>query len=578
MQFIYVAHYCTRIEQESSRLGMTILLAELLHHANAQEAAIICYFSLGQLVPAYTTFQLNIAHEMMVRVIARVLDVEEQTIKQWAQEEGDLGRVIARGSWTPRQTLTLEQVYDRLYMIGQLSGAGSQEEKIQHLYGLLRELDPQSAQYVVRIVLGKLRLGFSDMTLIDALSWMLVGNKLLRPIIENAYNLCADIGMVARMVKEEGIAGLEHMRIQVGIPLRPAMAERAPSAAVLFERLGPCVAQPKLDGFRLQVHLDKRKSPPAVHFFSRHLTDMSAMFPDLVQVVLACDVYDMICEGEAIVFDSATQTFLPFQETVKRKRKHGVEQAAHEMPLRLFLFDILYLNGTSLLEKTHEERRKLLNGVVAKIANPVLQIIEEKAVHSPQELKDYFLLNIAAGLEGLVVKRPDATYQAGKRNFNWIKLKREEESHLEDTIDAVVLGYYAGEGKRSNFGIGAFLVGVYNTREDRFETIAKIGTGLKDADWIELKKKCDTISVREQPKNVLCAPELTPNVWASPEIVVTIRADEITQSPLHAAGRRDDNPGYALRFPRFIEYRTDKGPLEATRVDEIVRLFEDQKQ
>ena len=577
MQCIYVTDYFTRIEQEPSRLGMTRLLAELLQQANAQEAAIICYFSLGQLVPPYKEFQLNIAYEMMVRVIARVLDVDEQIIKQWAQEEGDLGRVIARGAWALLQSLTLEQVYDRLYMIGQLSGSGSQEEKIQHLYLLLRELDPQSAQYVVRVVIGKLRLGFSDMTLIDALSWMLVGNKSLRPVIENAYNLCADIGMVARMVKEQGIAGLEHMHIQVGIPLRPAMAERAPSAAVVFERLGPCVAQPKLDGFRVQVHLDKRNSPPAVHFFSRHLTDMSAMFPDLVQAILECDVNTMICEGEAIVFDTTTQTFLPFQETVKRKRKHGVEQAAHEMPLRLFLFDIVYLNGISLLTVTHEERRRLLNGVIAKIAHPALQIIEEKAINSVHELKNYFLINIAAGLEGLVVKRADAVYQAGKRNFNWIKLKREEESHLEDTIDCVVLGYYTGEGKRTHFGIGAFLVGVYNAREDRFETIAKVGTGLKDADWIELKKKCDAIAMHEQPKNIVCAAELGPDVWASPEIVVTIRADEITQSPLHAAGRRDDHPGYALRFPRFVAYRADKGPLEATTVDEIVRLFKDQQ-
>ena len=175
-----------------------------------------------------------------------------------------------------------------------------------------------------------------------------------------------------------------------------------------------------------------------------------------------------------------------------------------------------------------------------------------------------------------MVKKPDAIYQPGKRNFNWIKFKRQEEGRLEDTIDCVILGYYAGAGKRAAFGIGSFLVGIYNKKEDCFETIAKIGTGLKDEGWKELKKKCDEIKVSAKPKNIVCAKELYPDVWVHPEIVCLIRADEITLSPLHTAGKTKEHLGYALRFPRFMGYRSDKGPEESTTIKEIKRLYEDQ--
>lgn len=214
--------------------------------------------------------------------------------------------------------------------------------------------------------------------------------------------------------------------------------------------------------------------------------------------------------------------------------------------------------------------------IFKNFGDETIQIIEEKRIHSARELEDYFTHAIAAGLEGLVVKKPDSIYQPGKRNFNWIKLKRTQEGELEDTIDCVVLGYNAGSGKRAGFGIGAFLVGIYNKKEDRFETIAKIGTGLKDQDWLDIKKKCDSLKVKEQPKNVVCAKELAPDVWCSPEMVVTIFADEITLSPVHSAGKTIDHLGFALRFPRFIGYRPDKSATEATNLYEIKEMYEEQ--
>ena len=577
MKFSYVAQLFDKIEKISGRLEITKILAELLKQASAVEAKTICYLSLGKLNPPYIGTQFQVAEKNFYKVIANLLSMDEPEVKQLVKRHGDVGSVLESGAWQQIGDLTVEQLYKHLQTIEHISGIGAQEGKINALYELTKQLDPISAKYVARIVIGKLRLGFSDMTIIDALSWMEVGDKSLRKQLENAYNMCADIGLIAQTLKDGGIEAISDVKITVGIPIRPAAAERMPTAKAIVEKLGNCVAQPKLDGFRLQIHLDKTKAKSVIRFFSRNLIDMSYMFPDIAQAVADLDVQELICEGEAIVQDPNTGNFLPFQETVKRKRKHGIAQAASDMPLYVFVFDLLYLNGQEFLTKTHTKRRAELLNLFKGYSGDTIQVIQEKEITTGQQLEVYFTENIAAGLEGLVVKKPDSQYQPGKRNFNWIKLKRQEEvGNLEDTIDCVILGYYAGKGKRAQFGIGAFLVGVFNKQEDLFQTVAKIGTGVKDFEWVEIKNRCDNIKVAEKPKNVQCPKELAPDVWTIPEIVCLIRADEITLSPLHTAGKTIKELGLALRFPRFMGYRPDKSATEATTVIEMKKLYEDQ--
>jgi DNA ligase-1 len=406
-----------------------------------------------------------------------------------------------------------------------------------------------------------LRLGFSDMTLLDAFSCMAVGNKSIRPMLENAYNICADLGLVAKNLKQDGIAAVEKMTSIVGVPVRPSAAERLANSQEVVDKLGTCAAQPKLDGFRLQIHLDKTGDTPIVKFYSRNLIDMSNMFPDIAQQIIQLPVQNLICEGEAIGYDLETDTFMQFQETVKRKRKHNIEQASSDIPLRVYLFDLLYLNNES-----------------ASMHNSDVFLIDEKIVSTGQELESYFLQTIGAGLEGLVVKKQDAIYQPGKRNFNWIKLKRQTGQKLGDTIDTVVLGYYVGQGRRTYLGIGAFLVGVYNPEADAFESVAKVGTGMTDIEWIDLKIRCDNVMIHKKLDNVSVAKSLYPDVWVNPEIVCEIRADDITKSPLHTAGKTDENLGFALRFPRFVQYRIDKSAHDATTSKELAHLYEIQYQ
>lgn len=577
MKFMDVAIAFEEIEKESSRTKITHLLAELLKQATPNEAAIIAYLSLGSLNPPYIGTQFNLASKSLLKVVAKLIDKSESTVAHEATKLGDLGLVVQRADGLKQtSTHTINDINKELNKLLEISGIGSQDLKEKAVYDLLCYLDAISAKYVIRIILGKLRMGFSDMTLLDAFSCMECGNKSIRPELEEAYNICVDIGHIIKVLKEDGIKGIKKLTITPGIPIRPAAAERLEDAESIVKKLGKCVAQPKLDGFRLQVHVDKSEKHHIVRFFSRNLQDMSQMFPDLTKAVLELKVKNIVFEGEAIAYEIETGNFLPFQETVKRKRKHNIENVMQDFPLKLYVFDLLYLNGESYLEKTHKQRRQNFLDILEQTAVEKHQIIlpiEEEKIETAKELSEYFEKNISSGLEGVVVKRTDATYRAGKRNFNWIKLKRQESGSLNDTVDCVVLGYYAGHGKRAAFGIGALLVGIYNKEKDLFQTVAKIGTGLTDIEWKEQKKECDKIKAHEKPHNIECAKDLFPDVWVEPEIVCMIRADEITRSPLHTAGKTSEQSGYALRFPRLMGYRPDKQSTDATEINELEHLY-----
>lgn len=576
MNFSLVAQLFEDIQATASRLCKTQLLADALHMMQPDEAKMVTYLSLGDLYSSYENIQFNIADKGLIEIIGTLVGKSGIDIEQQYKLIGDLG-TVAQANWQGTDcNLSISDVYNHLVATATIVGNGSIELKLKSLVNLLEKLDSLSVKYVIRIITKSLRLGFSDMTLIDAFSWMYIGNKSLQDKIEYAYNVCADLGLVIYTLKTQGILGVEHMVPQVGIPIRPAAAERLKTSQEIIEKLGRCAAQPKLDGFRLQIHLDKKGPTPIVKFYSRNLIDMSYMFPDIASEIVQLPVQSLICEGEAIGFHQETETYLQFQETVKRKRKHNITQLTDEIPLHIYLFDLLYYNGTAMLGLSHKERREQLAHIVGVTESSQLFLIDERIVSTPVELENYFLENISAGLEGLVVKKEDSIYQPGKRNFNWIKLKRRTGQKLGDTIDAVILGYYVGQGRRSNLGIGAFLVGVYNQKTQVFESVAKIGTGMSDADFIDLKFRCDQITLFAPLESVYVAKSLWPDVWVNPQIVCEIRADDITKSPLHTACKTDATLGYALRFPRFVKYRFDKSATDSTTSVEMSHLYENQ--
>lgn len=577
MLFHAVAYCFSQIEAQSSRTEKTKLLADLIANASASEAKNIAYLSLGELYPPYINKQFQIAQKTVLKVIARLTDNALEDVEKLYKKCGDVGLCVTELYHAQKDhSMMVLQVYEALSQLMEITGTGSQETKEQHLADFCAQLDPLSARYVVRIVVGELRLGFSDMTLLDAVSWAITGDKSLRKYLENAYNVSADIGLVVKTLKDDGIEGVKSMHSVPGIPIRPAAAERLPDAYAIIEKLGKCASQPKLDGLRLQVHVFTDAAGKNIRFFSRNLQEMSHMFPDLASSIAELGETDFIAEGEAIAFDPANNKFLPFQETSKRRRKHGVAEAVSDYPMRFYFFDLLFYKGASCMAKNHAARRELLRDLLAKNHAANLFLIQETLVESGEHLEEIFYHELSEGLEGVVVKRLDANYKPGKRDFNWIKLKRQEEGALIDTLDCVILGFYAGTGKRASHGIGALLVGVLNEKTQMLESIAKVGSGFKDEDILELKKLLNSKKVAGCPSNVRVASELEPDTWIAPEMVILVRADEISLSPSHTAGKTEKHQGYALRFPRYMGLRIDKSAPEATTVHEVKELFEQQ--
>lgn len=598
MQFSQFSAFLEKLEATPSRNEMTAILAELFSRSSPSEIKEICYLSLGRLVPLYEAIEFNLADKMMIRVLSSAYGERLENVAKMFGKSGDIGIVAqnlaSHSKKIKPQNTSVSQVFIELFTIAQTTGTGSQERKINLFSSLLQKLDARSAKFVVRIPVGKLRLGFSDVTILDSLSWMVKKDKSLRSDIEKAYNVSSDIGKIAQIFKEKGIDGLKKVDVEVGVPIRTAAAERLPTAQKIIEKLGKPAAEPKYDGFRMQIHLDRSKKAKKlkkqdtlfssfetdgsrVCIYSRNLENITAMFPDVVEKIQKLNAQNLIIEGEAVGFNPETEEFLPFQETVQRKRKHDIDEAAHRLPLKVFVFDLLALNGKSYIGEPYTKRREALKNLIADSKQNTLLLAQSKIIDNPKDLEIFFLENIGHGLEGIVCKKLDSPYQAGARNYNWVKFKREEKGELEDTIDCVVLGYYHGQGKRADFGIGAFLAGVYDEKEDMFKTIAKIGSGLSDVEWREMKKNCDQLKISHKPARVDVKKGLIPDFWVTPQMVVVIRADEITKSPIHTAGASGDNPGYALRFPRLMGFRKDKSPEDATTVEEIRKMHKDQK-
>jgi DNA ligase 1 len=559
MKFAELAQYLQKLEGTASRNEMTVILAELFAKASPEDAKLIAYLSAGRMGPAYNCPDFGVADKMMLKALGeKSLDIFKQT--------GDLGLTAEKlkseqGKHNPQE---ISEVFQKLLAIAHASGAGSQEKKQLLIRELIEDLDPVGAKYAVKMILGKLRVGFSDMTVLDSLSWMKTGNKSLRKAIENIYNVRADLGEVTKLVKDH--EDLTHLSIKpkIGVPILMARCERATTAEDIWERNGRCAVEYKLDGFRIQAHIRNGK----VQMFSRGLEDMADKFPEIVEGLLKQVKGDAIVEGEVIAVDKNGH-FLPFQETISRKRKYDIVEMMAKMPLKMYLFDILSLDGEALLTLSNSDRWAILEKIYTK--GTVIELITRQMVDTVEDIKNFYNKAIADGTEGIIAKKIDGIYQAGSRDFNWIKYKASYSvSALADTIDAVVMGYDVGQGKRAGFGIGDFLIGVYDSENDSYKTIAKIGTGLTDEEWRKMKVSIDELHSESKPENYFVNKVMNVDVWAKPKIVVEVHSDEITKSPMHTSG-------LALRFPRLLSWR-EKQPQDATTVIELEKMFQKQSE
>ena len=575
MKFSELAASFEKMEGTSSRIELTQILSSLFKNVSTAEVEKVAYLLQGRVVPFFDPTEIGMADKMVDQAVASAYGVDREEVQKLAAKVGDMGLAaeeFSKKKKTRDGKLTVADIHIGLHNIANTSGEGSVEKKISALSELLKKSNYSSAKFLIRITLAKLRLGVGDSTILDALSTAKFGDKSARQKLEEAYNKTSDLGFVAKTLWSQGLTAIEKVELQVGKPVRPALAERLPDAEAMIKRVGDTFAvEPKYDGFRVAIH----KKGKQVWLFSRNLESMTHMFPDLVAAVKEelAGVESAIFEGEAIAYNPLTEEFLPFQETTKRRRKHSVEEFAQKLPLKLFAFDLLYLNGKDITKLSYTDRRKKMEKIIDK--EGVLLIAKEKILHNAEELKNMFEEQIAAGLEGVMVKKLDAPYKAGGRGFHWIKFKRASAGELTDTIDCVLLGVYSGKGKRTEFGVGGLLVGLYDPEKDEFPTVSRVGTGLTDEEWKRIYKIFQELKTDKKPARVNA--KVVPTFWVEPKQVLEIFADEITRSPMHTAGKTGDDHGYALRFPRLISFREDKRAEDATTVKELIKMYNQQR-
>jgi DNA ligase 1 len=579
LEYSEVAASYSKLESISGRNEMTQVLASLLKATPKDELSFLAYLTQGKLRPDYEGVELGLAEKMALRAIGTAAGLQPGTVYDTYVKLGDIGSAAekllskkSQDSLFPEK-LSLRRVYQTLLRVAGQVGSGSVEAKQKELVSLLNDATPLEAKYIMRTVTGELRLGVADYTLLDAAAVAFLGGKGLRSKLERAYNVHPDLGFIVKSAAEKGIHGIETVKVEVGVPIRPMLAERLSSAESILRKMGnsTVVAEYKLDGERLQIH----KSGSKVLLFSRRLEVITGHYPDAGELVRTCvSAKNAILEAEVVAINEDTGEYLPFQELMHRRRKHGVEKAIEDYPVALNFFDILLAGKVDFTGKPYHVRRKKLEEVVKATERTRLV----PALHSsePAEIEKFMEEAIENGCEGLVVKDPNSTYRAGAREFAWIKLKREYRSELTDTIDLPIIGAFHGKGRRAG-AYGTFLLGAYDGKRGLFTSVAKVGTGFSDEDLEKIPKLLKPFESHVKPGNV--ESNMVPDVWFRPHVVLETIASELTLSPIHTAamGRIRPGAGISLRFPKFTgKVRDDKRPEDSTTVEEIVSMYNGQ--
>jgi len=577
VEYEIVAEAYRDLEQATGRLALIERLAALLAQTPAQLLPVVCYLCQGLIAPEFAGVDLGLAEKMAIRAVAAATGVDQAEVAARVRETGDLGQTAEQLLATAAgpgagDRLTVVAVVNTLRQIANAEGTGSQGLKLELLALLLGRATPLEARYLVRQVTGNLRLGVGTPTILDALAQVYAGGRADRPVLERAYNICCDLGLVASELVDGGLAAVEQIQVHPGNPVRVMLAQRLADATEILAKLGgECAAEYKYDGMRIQAH---RTADGRIELWTRRLEEVSTQFPDVVEVLATgLRPAEAIIEGEVVAVDAATDELRPFAEVMFRRRKYGIAEAVRDVPVGMFCFELLYADGQDLTRRPYPERRAALTEAIT--TGPRLRLTTATEVTDPAALDAAFEQAITDGCEGLMCKSvsPASIYQAGSRGWLWIKLKRDYRTELSDTVDLVIVGALAGRGRRAGT-YGAVLLAAYDPDADVFRTVTKCGTGFSDADLAALPGRLAPLVSAERPARVDARQQ--PDVWFEPGVVLEILSAELTLSPHYSAawGLVKEDAGLAMRFPRFTgRWRDDKGPEDATTTGELVDLY-----
>ena len=566
------------MEQTSKRLELTNILVELLKKIPNDIIPIVIYLIQGKLKPNFEGVELGIAEKLVIRAISKSAGITTKKIEDEYNDGGDLGltasNILKKKTQTTfsAETITLERVYETLLKISSLEGKGSQDMKMKYISSLLNDATPEESKFILKILLGTMRLGIAENTIMDALAIAFTDSKENRELVENAYNVSSDLGKVSEVLTEDGVDGLLKFKVSIFSPIRPMLADRVKSEDEAIKRIeNEFAAEYKLDGERVQIHIENKK----VVLFSRSLENITSYYPDIVEKISkSINADDGIFEAEIVAINENTGNFLPFQELMHRRRKYKLEKAVADYPITVNFFDMLYYNGNDYLNTPYNTRRKNLEEIIKE--NEFSKLIPMSIVKNTADISEVLENSINSGCEGLMLKVLDAQYRAGSRGSNWLKLKREYQNDLGDSLDLVVVGAFFGRGRRTG-KYGTLLLSTYNSENDSFPTICKVGTGFTDENLDQLFQiLSNKVILKKNPRVVS---DIEADIWFEPELVLEIVASEITLSPIHKTGLDlvRNETGFALRFPKFTgKIRTEKLAEDASTHEEVFALYKNQ--
>jgi DNA ligase-1 len=575
MEFSIITEIFEKMESTAKRIELTNLLVELLKKTPKKIIPNVVYLLQGIIRPNFEGVELGIAEKLAIHAISKSSGLPIKKIDDEYRKGGDLGITASNILKLKTQTtfitekITIERVYETLFKIAKLEGKGSQDLKMKYISSLLNDATPLEAKFVLKILLGTLRLGIAENTVMDALAIAFTGKKENKEQIENAYNVSSDLGKVSLIVATDGIDGIKKFKISLFSPIRPMLADRIKSEEDAIKKMPEqFAAEYKLDGERVQIHKQSNK----IILFSRRLENITQYYPDIVENIgKSLNVNEGIFEAEIVPINENTGEFLPFQELMHRRRKYKLEQAVLQYPITVNFFDVLYYDKKNCLDLEYSERRKILERLIAE--DNFSKLVPMLLVKNENEIEDFLENSINAGCEGLMLKTTNAPYRAGARGSNWLKLKREYRNELGDSLDLIVIGAYFGRGRRTGL-YGTLLLATYNPENDNLPSVCKVGTGFTDESLDQLYQiLSNKVTLKKNPRIIS---EMEADVWFEPELVLEIVASEITLSPIHKTGFDSvrKGSGFALRFPKFTgKIRYEKAIEDASTDEEVLTLY-----
>jgi DNA ligase-1 len=569
MEFGEFADTAAEIEALSADTEIAEAVTRLFEQAN-DDLSVLARFVQGRVVPAWSSRTLDIGPNYCYEAIARAAgtNVSADDVEARLADVGDIGEVAAGYDFGGQQglgafgggsgaggDLTVAEVAAELDALAAAEGSGSQDTKIDILFGLFNRASSEEARYLARLVLSEMRIGVGEGTVRDATA-QAFGVSV--ESVERALQVSNDYGEVARAAREDGESGLDSMDLELGRPVQ-AMLAQAGTVADALDDWDETAVEWKYDGARVQIHHDPEGLDWAggtedasaesreTAVFSRNMEDVTDALPEVVEHVEAHLDAPAILDGEVVAIEDGTP--LPFQEVLRRfRRKHDVERAREEVELDLAAFDCLHADGEDLLRTPLTERHDRLESVLES------GVSELRVSDDPEEIASVETEALEAGHEGIMLKNPDSTYSPGRRGKNWLKRKPDVE-----TLDLAVTGAEWGEGRRASF-LGTFLLSARADESgDEFETLGKVATGITDEELADLTELLEPHIRRQDGQEVEIAPE----------VVFEVGYEEIQASTTYSSG-------YALRFPRFLGVREDKTPESADSLKRVERLADQQ--